>query len=183
MEEEGEVNIVVDAAVVHGDREDVGVVLVEGGDGDSVAIGEGIDVVVASGPDSDPLHDDNDDDDAVITPSGSVRVTKVSASQQKKKEMTDKLYAAIVDFKADIFKSVRACAKAHDVSHVQLGRMLKDPELQYKGKGRASKVFTEEQEKAIVDHIQERMEKGCGMTILQVRIIQIIHTFTDPQVS
>ena len=138
MEEEGEVNIVVDAAVVHGDREDVGVVLVEGGDGDSVAIGEGIDVVVASGPDSDPLNDDNDDD-AVITPSGSVRVTKVSASQQKKKEMTDKLYAAIVDFKADIFKSVRACAKAHDVSHVQLGRMLKDPELQYKGRGRASK--------------------------------------------
>ena len=89
-----------------------------------------------------------------------------------KEDMAERLEAAIKAFKADLYPSVRQCAKAFRVHHVMLGKMLKDPDKKYVGSGKVSKVFRTWEEDRIVRHIKERMLVGCGMDVMQVRMIQ-----------
>ena len=89
-----------------------------------------------------------------------------------KEDMAERLEAAIKAFKEDLYPSVRQCAKAFRVHHVTLGKMLKDPDKKYVGSGKVSKVFRTWEEDRIVRHIKERMLVGCGMDVMQVRMIQ-----------
>ena len=147
MEDIGEVRpedvLEVAVGAVEGAHGGEGVLLVEGVEGDQAPV-------------ADPLG-----------PSTS-RGRKSSAND----EMAQRLETAIEAYKADLFRSVRACAIAHRVSPCTLGKMLKDPEQQYKGRGNVSKVFSKLEEERIAAHITERMLLGCGLDVLQVRMTQ-----------
>ena len=147
MEDIGEVRpedvLKVAVGAVEGAHGGEGVLLVEGVEGDQAPV-------------ADPLG-----------PSTS-RGRKSSAND----EMAQRLETAIEAYKADLFRSVRACAIAHRVSPCTLGKMLKDPEQQYKGRGNVSKVFSKLEEERIAAHITERMLLGCGLDVLQVRMTQ-----------
>ena len=178
--------------VVEGVHGGEGVLLVEGGEGGQSAIAEDVVVVeaaedivgIGAGPAGeaasdlvvedeepavDPLVDDEEAEvDPRPGPSGRGRGRKPTA----KDEMAQRLETAIEAFKADLFKSVNACARAHRVSPNTLGKMLKDPDMEYKGRGNVSKVFSQVEEERIAAHITERMLLGCGLDVWQVRMTQ-----------
>ena len=189
MEEAAEVRpedvvevVVGDLDVVEGVHSGEGVLLVEGGEGDQSAVVEGVDVVVdaaevavgvGAGPAGEAEADlvVEEEEPAVDPrpgPSGRGRGRQSSATD----EMSQRLETAIEAYNAKLFKSVRACALAHRVSPATLGRMLKDPDREFKGKGNVSKVFSMVEETRIAAHITERMLLGCGLNVLQVRMTQ-----------
>ena len=177
MEDVGEVRSedvvevgVGDLDVVEGDHVGEGVLLVEGGADDQAAVAYGVDIVVEGAEDGDVGAAGEAAADLVVEeaadPPG--RGRQVSANE----EMSQRLETAMEAYKANLFRSVRACALAHRVSPNTLGRMLKDPEMEYQGKGKVSKVFSKEEEIRIAAHITERMTLGCGLDVLQVRMTQ-----------
>ena len=158
--------------VVEGDHGGEGVLLVEGGADDQAALTYGVDIVVEGAEDGDVGAAGEAAADLVVEeaadPPG--RGRQVSANE----EMSQRLETAMEAYKANLFRSVRACALAHRVSPNTLGRMLKDPEREFigRGKGNVSKVFSKEEEIRIAAHITERMTLGCGLDVLQVRMTQ-----------
>ena len=161
------VGVVEDVDVVEGAVADgEGVLLGEGGTGGDAVVSDGVDLVVDEGGAIDPLSDPAASSDD--PPSDKVRGRRVTP----KEDMAERLEAAIKAFKEDLYPSVRQCAKAFRVHHVTLGNMLKDPDKKYVGKGKVSQVFRTWEEDMIVRHIKERMLVGCGMDVMQVRMIQ-----------
>ena len=158
------VGVVEDVDVVEGAVADgEGVLLGEGGTGGDAVVSNGVDLVVDD-PLSDPAADSDDPPSDKVRGRGR-RVTP-------KEDMAERLEAAIKAFKEDLYPSVRQCAKAFRVHHVTLGNMLKDPDKKYVGRGKVSQVFRTWEEDMIVRHIKERMLVGCGMDVMQVRMIQ-----------
>ena len=164
------VGVVEDVDVVEGAVADgEGVLLVDGGEGGDAVVSEGVAFVVdeeggAIDPLSDPAAASDDPPSDKVRGRGR-RVTP-------KEDMAERLEAAIKAFKADLYPYVRQCAKAFRVHHVTLGNMLKDPDKKYVGRGKVSQVFRTWEEDRIVRHIKERMLVGCGMDVMQVRMIQ-----------
>ena len=169
----------VGVAVVEGVHVGEGVLWAAGGEGDQAAVVGGdveeaeVAVGVGAGPAGEAAADLIVEDEEAAAdprpgPSSGGRGRKSSAND----EMAKRLETAIEAYKADLFKSVRACALAHRVCPVTLGRMLKDPDREYKGKGNVSKVFSEVEEERIATHITERMLLGCGLDVWQVRMTQ-----------
>ena len=159
--------------VVEGDHGGEGVLLVEGGADDQAAVAYGVDIVVEGAEDGDVGAAGKAAADLVVEEAADPltspgRGRQVSANE----EMSQRLETAMEAYKANLFRSVRACALAHRVSPNTLGRMLKDPEMEYQGKGKVSKVFSKEEEIRIAAHITERMTLGCGLDVLQVRMTQ-----------
>ena len=185
MEDIGEVRpedvLEVAVGAVEGAHSWEGVLLLEGVEGDQAPVASVINVVggaedapdvnirVAGEAAADLVAVEEEADTAAdpLGPSTS-RGRKSSAND----EMAQRLETAIEAYKADLFRSVRACAIAHRVSPCTLGKMLKDPEQQYKGRGNVSKVFSKLEEDRIAAHITERMLLGCGLDVLQVRMTQ-----------
>ena len=158
------VGVVEDVDVVEGAVADgEGVLLVEGGTGGDAVVSDGVDLVVDDHL-SDPAAASDD------PPSDEVRGRGRKVTP--KEDMAERMEAAIKAFKADLYPSVRQCAKVFRVCHVTLGKLLKDPDKKYVGKGKVSKVFRTWEEDMIVRHIKERMLVGCGMDVMQVRMIQ-----------
>ena len=151
----------VEAEVVSGVVGEDLVVLGEGGDDVAVDVADGVDLAI---------EDDGADSDGIeLDPLGSN--SSRGRKKSSKEEMGERLAAAVRDYKGDMFRSVRACATYHRVSHVSLGRMLKDPDRQYQGKGKVSTVFTREEEVKFAAHIKERMLLGCGMDVMMVQFL------------
>ena len=158
------VGVVEDVDVVEGAVADgEGVLLVEGGTEGDAVVSDGVDLVVDDHL-SDPAAASDDPPNDKVRGRGR-RVTP-------KEDMAERLEAAIKAFKEDLYPSVRQCAKAFRVHHVTLGNMLKDPDKKYVGRGKVSQVFRTWEEDRIVRHIKERMLVGCGMDVMQVRMIQ-----------
>lgn len=86
-------------------------------------------------------------------------------------EMAERLKVAVEQYQEGMFVSIRQCALHHRVSHVTLSKLLKDPEAEYQGRGKVSTVFLKEEETALAAHITERMLQGCGLDIMQVRML------------
>ena len=185
MDETGDVRpedvVEVGVGVVEGVHVGEGVLWAAGGEGDQAAVVGGdveeaeVAVGVGAGPAGEAAADlIVEDEEAAADPrpgpsgGGRGRGRKSSAVG----EMAQKLETAIEAYKADLFKSVRACALAHRVSPVTLGRMLKDPDREFQGKGNVSKVFSKVEEERIASHVTERMLIGCGLDVLQVRMTQ-----------
>ena len=186
MEDIGEVRpedvLEVEVGAVEGAYGGEGVLLVEGVEGDQAPVADGVDVVVGGAEDAPDINVGlageaaadlvavEEEADTAADPLGpsTSRGRKSSAND----EMAQRLETAIEAYKADLFRSVRACAIAHRVSPCTLGKMLKDPEQQYKGRGNVSKVFSKLEEDRIAAHITERMLLGCGLDVLQVRMTQ-----------
>ena len=69
------------------------------------------------------------------------------------------------------FKSARKCAAHFGVSRATLRRYLKCGDPDFKGVGRRSSTFTQEEEKKIIDHIVWKQEIGCGLTLEQLGLL------------
>ena len=118
--------------VVEGDHVGEGVLLVEGGADDQAAVAYGVDIVVEGAEDGDVGAAGEAAADLVVEeaadPPG--RGRQVSANE----EMSQRLETAMEAYKANLFRSVRACALAHRVSPNTLGRIQRGNSL---GGGRA----------------------------------------------
>ena len=148
----------------------------------STAAGGGGDVVVAVDVD---VRDDIAVERGGYDVVGSAETAAVSASdgdgavvggrrgraKTAKEEKAERYDQAVQEFLTGAWKSVRACATHFRVDHTTLGRLVKDPEAKFKGRGNVSKVFLPEEEDSIVGHIIWCMEHGCGLDIFQVRFL------------
>ena len=163
------VGVVEEIDVVEGamDEGGGGVLLGQGVEGGDPVVAEGIGIVVDD--EGDPLANDDDDD---TTPSASVNGGGRRRRMSKKEEMAERLEAALQAYNADLYPSVRQCALAFRVCISTFNNLVKDPDKKYVGKGRVSTVFSSDEEDRIARHIKERMQIGCGMDIMQVRMTQ-----------
>ena len=121
-------------------------------------VGSAETVVVPSG------DGDSEGNGAVI---GGRRARAVSEKEDRGRRYDQ----AMMEYRAGGWKSVRACAQFFRVDHSTLGKMIKDPDAKFKGKGRVSQVFLPEEEDRIVGHIIWCMEHGTGLDIFQVRFL------------
>ena len=85
--------------------------------------------------------------------------------------MTEKISKALDDWKADKFDSISACAQHFGVPRSTLSTMIKENKNQWKGRGKKSVVFSEEEEKLLRENIIERCELGVGLTIQEVWLV------------
>ena len=72
--------------------------------------------------------------------------------------MKGRLEAAIEDYKEGNHRSIRQCSLYHKVPWSTLKLMLDNPDMEYKGKGKVSQVFSKDEENRMAAHITERME-------------------------
>ena len=134
---------------------------------DVVATGEG--EVLAEGDERDAVDADVG---LVVAEDDDVHDQVPSRSRKKltpREEMKGRLEAAIEDYKEGNHRSIRQCSLYHKVPWSTLKLMLDNPDMEYKGKGKVSQVFSKDEENRMAAHITERMELGSGMDLLQVQ--------------
>ena len=80
--------------------------------------------------------------------------------------MKGRLEAAIEDYKEGNHRSIRQCSLyqylIYKVPWSTLKLMLDNPDMEYKGKGKVSQVFSKDEENRMAAHITERMELGSA---------------------
>ena len=154
--------------VVQGSAGDTGEVLAEGSEADTVPLAPAVDVEEVQDPEAvvDQGVPDPEENDPGPGPS-KTRWRKMTSSE----EMSERLDAAVKDFQDGNFRSMRECAKHHQVARTTLRKLLQDPEAEFAGYGKRSQVFSRQEETLISAHIKERMLQGCGMDVLQVQCL------------
>ena len=107
-----------------------------------------------------------DDEEPIPAIDGSRKRKKKKPT--KKEEMAEKISNALEAWKANEFGSVKACAQHFGVPRSTLTYMIKEKKDKWRGRGKTSAVFSDEEEKLIKDNIIERCELGVGLTIEEV---------------
>ena len=148
---------------------------------------ENIEDIVESLKDSDPLDDQQTDDDKKdnkievfddlnIEKS---RIYKGLTKDKHKKEAIEvtamRLTRAVSAFQAGHFHSQSECALVFRVARSSLQRALGDPDYKFKGKGFVSKVLSKLEEEKVRDIILERTNEVSSLNIRQVQ--DLIHEF------
>ena len=132
-------------------------------------------------PFSDQIEDNNvseqlNDQEPVPASDGNRKRRK--KKHTKKEEMAEKINKALDDCKADKFVSINACAQHYGVPRSTLATMIKENRNEWKGRGKKSVVFSDEEEKLIKENIIERCELGVGLTIEEVWLVE--SSFSPP---
>ena len=148
---------------------------------------ENIEDIVESLQDSDPLNDQQTDDDKkdnkieVLNDSNieKSRIYKGLTKDKHKKEANEdtamRLTRAVSAFQAGHFHSQSECALVFRVARSSLQRALGDPDYKFKGKGGVSKVLSKFEEEKVRDIVLERTNEVSSLNIRQVQ--DLIHEF------
>ena len=127
---------------------------------------ENIEDIVESLKDSDPLSDQQTDDDK--------KDNKIEVLNDSNIEKSMRLTRAVSAFQAGHFHSQSECALVFRVPRSNLQRALRDPDYKFKGKG-VSKVLSKFEEDKVRNIILERTNGGSIVNIRQVQ--DLIHEF------
>ena len=128
---------------------------------------ENIEDIVESLKDSDPLNDQQTDDDK--------KDNKIEVLNDSNIEKSMRLTRAVSAFQAGHFHSQSECALVFRVPRSNLQRALRDPDYKFKGKGFVSKVLSKLEEEKVRDIILERTNGGSNVNIRQVQ--DLVHEF------
>ena len=115
---------------------------------------------IQENPDSDQLDDQETASDC--------NIKKRKRKQTKKEDMAEKMQSALAAWKANQFVSIAACANHFKVPRTTLGTMIREKKDKWRGRGKTSRVFSDEEEELIKENIIERCELGVGLTIEEV---------------
>ena len=126
--------------------------------------------VSADEEDNDPYSDLNSEQlrDQEPIPATDGNKKKRKKKPTKKEEMAEKISIALAAWKAKEYDNVKACADQYHVPRTTLGTMIKLKKDKWRGRGRISVVFSDEEEDLIKRNIIERCELGVGLTITEV---------------
>ena len=96
------------------------------------------------------------------------KAKKKEENDQKKEEKRETFKKAIKDLRERKFKSINKCAQAHGVPSSTLRDLYRSGQ-DYQGPGRRVTIFTEEEEKKIVNYIRHQCKYGFGLSFFELR--------------
>ena len=70
-------------------------------------------------------------------------------------------------------RSISAVAKEFDVPRTTLSHLLNRGQVEWKGRGKKSKLFSHEEEQKLANYVKKRMLLGCGVTWSQLEVLAL----------
>ena len=141
----------------------------KGGNESDANGGDGNEAAEYAGEDGEEGGGDNGDGGEGNDDVG-VKQSKKNTKQDERDSMKAKFDKAVAAFKAGEFPSLTACAVAFGVNRTSLSKFVKSGKA-YVGSGKVSSVFSEEEERQIVNHAKARVELGAGLSFKQLCLL------------
>ena len=124
--------------------------------------------------DSEGAVDDGINDEPEEPPQKKRKSTSKRKRREKyakyKKSQTEKFEAAMADYRAGKFSSIRKTAAHYGIDNSHLSKLLRENK-EYVGQGRKSNAFPQEMELKLKEHLVWMMEIGFGLTHCNLKLL------------